>query len=92
MEDVGTSPILYTQVGCADSLRVRDWLITHDVSFVERDVTVVPDAAMGLYRTGTFATLLVVGVTRVLGFRLAKIAVASGPRGSGTGAGEPGAG
>ena len=66
--------VLYTQAGCADSPRVRDWLVARGVAFVERDVTGDPDAAMALYRTGTFATpLLVIGQTRLLGFRPAEI-------------------
>jgi|GEM_PF-2100536 len=68
---------LYTQTGCADSLRVRDLLVERGVDFVERDVTSDIEAAMALYRTGTFATpLLIIGETRVLGFQPAEIKAA----------------
>lgn len=40
------------------------------MAFTERNVTDDPDAATALYRTGTFATpLVVVGDRTVLGFR-----------------------
>ncbi len=81
MSDQPPVPILYTQSGCADSPKVRDWLVERGVPFVERNVTGDLDAAMALYRTGTFATpLLVVGETRVLGFRPAEIEAAAAPR------------
>ncbi|MBA2755226.1 MAG: hypothetical protein H0U40_12310 [Chloroflexia bacterium] len=60
---------------------MRDWLVERGIPFVERNVTGDLDAAMALYRTGTFATpLLVVGETRVLGFRPAEIEAAAPPR------------
>lgn len=63
-------PILYTQAGCAESAKVRFWLMDHGVSFVERDASANPEAAEALAATGTFATpLLVIGDDRVLGFR-----------------------
>ena len=64
------TPILYTQAGCADSAKVRSWLLEHGVVFVEQDASRDPGAAAALYATGTFATpLLVVGDEKVLGFR-----------------------
>jgi len=78
-----TNPVtLYTQSGCAESPAVRDWLVGHGVPFVERNVTGDLDAATALYRTGTFATpLVVIGATRVLGFRPAEIEAALAGRG-----------
>ncbi len=62
--------MLYTQPGCADSDRVRDWLTERDVAFTERDVSRDPEAAEALYATGVFATpLLLLGERHVLGFR-----------------------
>lgn len=64
------SPRLYVQDGCADSVRVRDWLTEHGVPFVERNASTDADAARELADTGIFATpLLVVGTHRVLGYR-----------------------
>ncbi|MFL5761435.1 MAG: glutaredoxin family protein [Thermomicrobiales bacterium] len=61
---------IYTQNGCAQSLKVRDWLVGQGIEFVERNVTSDLDAARDLFATGTFATpLLVVGNAQVLGFR-----------------------
>jgi glutaredoxin len=63
-------PILYTQAGCAESAKVRSWLMDHGISFIERDVSADQDAAAALAATGTFATpLLVIGDDQVLGFR-----------------------
>jgi glutaredoxin len=65
-----TVPRLYTQTGCAESARVRAWLIQQRISFVDRDVTHDVAAVQELAATGIFATpLLVVGGQRVLGFR-----------------------
>ena len=70
-------PILYTQTGCADSRKVRDWLAERGVDFVERNVTGDMDAAKELLATGIFATpLLVVGDKQVIGFRPDKLAAA----------------
>ena len=70
MPDTPAEPILYTQAGCAESAKVRAWLMDHGVSFIERDASVDPDAAQALAATGTFATpLLVLGDDRVLGFQ-----------------------
>ncbi len=70
MSDGPNPAILYTQTGCADSPRVRDWLTAQGVAFTERNVTGDLAAAEALYATGVFATpLLVVGDTKVLGFR-----------------------
>jgi arsenate reductase-like glutaredoxin family protein len=70
MPDTPAEPILYTQAGCAESAKVRAWLMDHGVSFIERDASADPDAAQALAATGTFATpLLVMGHDRVLGFR-----------------------
>jgi len=70
-------PTLYTVGDCDESPRVRAWLVERGVAFVERDITDDAEAALALYRTGTFATpLLVVGDTRVLGFRREAIAAA----------------
>jgi glutaredoxin len=63
-------PILYTQAGCAESAKVRSWLIEHGIPFTERDASADPEAAVALAATGTFATpLLVNGERNVLGFR-----------------------
>ena len=70
MPETPAEPILYTQTGCAESVKVRAWLMDHGVSFIERDASADPDAAAALVATGTFATpLLVLGDDRVLGFR-----------------------
>jgi hypothetical protein len=64
------SPRLYTQIGCADSARVRRWLTDHGIPFVERDVTGDAVVARELAATGIFATpLMVVGRERILGYR-----------------------
>ncbi len=71
------TPVLYTQTGCADSDRVRDWLTERDVAFTERDVSHDPEAADALYATGVFATpLLLLGERHVLGFRPAALSAA----------------
>lgn len=71
------TPILYTQRGCGDSARVRRWLTERGIAFTERDVSDDHEAAQALYRTGIFATpLLVVGETRLLGFRPRELAAA----------------
>lgn len=63
-------PVPYTQSGCAESARIRTWLVEHGVRFAERDVGADPEVARDLYATGVFATpLLVVGTDKVLGFR-----------------------
>jgi len=70
MPDTSGVPILYTQAGCAESAKVRAWLMDHGISFIERDASTDPDAAEALAATGTFAApLLVIGDNRVLGFR-----------------------
>ena len=62
--------ILYTQAGCAESGKVRTWLVEHGIPFIERDAGSDSDAARALAATGAFATpLLVMGHDRVLGFR-----------------------
>jgi arsenate reductase-like glutaredoxin family protein len=72
-------PILYTQAGCAESARVRTWLVEHGVLFCERDTSSDPAAAQALAATGTFATpLLVRGDDRVLGFRKQALAALLG--------------
>jgi glutaredoxin len=64
------APRLYTQVGCADSARVRAWLTERRIPFVERNVTGDAAAARELAATGIFATpLVLVGTQRVLGYR-----------------------
>ena len=71
------TPILFTQTGCADSRKVRDWLTQHGIAFVERNVTGDIDAAKALMATGTFGTpLLVVGDEQVIGFRPEKLVAA----------------
>jgi glutaredoxin len=68
--EVPVTPVLYTQAGCAESAKVRTWLIEHDISFTERDASADADAAENLAATGTFATpLLAIGPQNVLGFR-----------------------
>ncbi len=70
MADATTGPILYTQVSCAESEKVRAWLVDHGIPFTERDASADQRAASALAATGTFATpLLVIGDTTVLGFR-----------------------
>jgi glutaredoxin len=71
------TPVLYTQTGCADSRKVRDWLSERGVAFVERNVTGDLDAANELLATGTFATpLFVVDDEQVFGFRPDNLAAA----------------
>ncbi len=66
-----TPPLtLYTQPGCHESAQVRAWLTERGIPFTERSVVDDLAAAQALAATGTFATpLLVVGESRVLGFR-----------------------
>ena len=67
MPDDPAEPILYSQAGCAESARVRRWLVAHGVSFSERDAGSDPAAALALAATGIFATpLLVIGDRTVL--------------------------
>lgn len=71
------NPILYTQQTCPESPKVRAWLQAHNIPFTEHDVTTDLAAAKALYDTGTFAMpLLVVGETKVLGFREAELETA----------------
>lgn len=73
----GQEPILYTQTGCADSRKVRDWLTGRGIAFVERNVTGDEIAARELIATGSFGTpLLVVGTVQVIGFQPDKLAAA----------------
>lgn len=66
---------LYTQAGCAESEKVRAWLTERGIAFAERIVSTDPDAARALLATGLFATpLLVLGETKVLGFRPRQLA------------------
>lgn len=70
MPETHAAPVLYTQVGCAESAKVRVWLTEHNVAFIERDASADSEAAQALAATGAFATpLLVVGREKVLGFR-----------------------
>ena len=63
-------PILYTAPTCPESPRVRTWLLEHDITFTERNVSTNIEHAQALYATGIFATpLLVVGDQHVLGYR-----------------------
>ncbi len=71
--------ILYTQTGCADTPKVRAWLVEHEVEFTECNVTGDPEAARALYETGIFATpLLVVGERKLVGFRPEELATVLG--------------
>jgi arsenate reductase-like glutaredoxin family protein len=77
MPEEPTEPILYTQVGCAESDKVRDWLVERGLAFTEQDVSRDADAAHALATTGIFATpLLVAGKETVLGFRPEPLAAA----------------
>jgi glutaredoxin-like protein NrdH len=77
MREIAAEPILYTQTGCAESVKVRTWLTDHRISFTERNASVDPEAAQALAATGTFATpLLVLGQKNVLGFRPEALAAA----------------
>ena len=70
-------PTLYTQAGCTESAKVRTWLTDHGIPFTEHNASDDPEAATALAATGTFATpLLVIGQTKVLGFRPEALAVA----------------
>ena len=51
-----STPILFTQAGCVDSCRVREWLTQRGMPFVERNATDDLAAAEALVATGTFAT------------------------------------
>jgi len=69
------TPVLYTQLGCAESTQLRNWLVERGIAFDARDASGDIDAARALYATGTFATpLLVVGEGQVLGFRPLELA------------------
>lgn len=73
--------VLYTQAGCAESRRVREWLTERAISFAERDAGTDPEAALALAATGSFATpLLVIGGRTVLGYRPEELASAVGRR------------
>ncbi len=77
MPEEPAQPVLYTQAGCAESAKVRAWLVEHGIAFTERDLNRDPEAAQALAATGIFATpLLVVGEERVLGFRPEALAAA----------------
>jgi arsenate reductase-like glutaredoxin family protein len=66
---------LFTQTGCADSRRVRDWLTDRGVAFVERNVTSDIDAAKELLATRHFGTpLLVFAEETVIGFNRDRLA------------------
>ncbi len=82
-DDSAPGIVLYTQAGCGESSQVRAWLGERDVAFTERNASTDLEAAHALYATGTFATpLLVVGETKVLGFRPKELTVAlDGARG-----------
>ena len=68
-------PVLYTQAGCAESARVRTWLVEHGVRFAERDAGADPEAAQDLHAAGVFATpVLLAGTNTVLGFRPRELA------------------
>ena len=70
MSELPVVSLLYTQVGCAESTKVRTWLTRHGITFIERNVNADPKAAQELAATGAFATpLLVTGDDRLLGFR-----------------------
>ncbi len=72
-------PTLFTQPGCDESTRVRAWLTERGIAFAERSMAEDLAAAEALAATGTFATpLLVVGQTRVLGFRPERLAATLG--------------
>ncbi len=77
MPDQLARPTLYTQAGCAESAKVRGWLVERRIAFTEGDAGVDPVAAQLLAATGTFATpLLVLGKEKILGFRPEAIAAA----------------
>lgn len=64
------SVVLFTQRGCPDSARLRDWLTGRGVPFVERDVTADQEAARALLATGHFGTpLTLVGQQAIAGFQ-----------------------
>ena len=84
MPETHAKAVLYTQAGCSESAKVRTWLMDHGVAFTERDASNDPAAAAALAATATFATpLVVVGKSKVLGFRPAALTAAL--RMSGTG-------
>jgi len=71
--------VLYTQPGCTESPRVRDWLRERGIPFTERDAGADLEAARSLAEIGIFATpLLVVGDRTVLGYRPEELAVVVG--------------
>ena len=77
----GEAAILYTQADCAESAKVRAWLVDREIPFTERDASGDPDAAQALAATGTFATPMTSsGVAKVLGFRPEELAEALGRR------------
>jgi glutaredoxin 3 len=77
MPEEPTEPILYTQASCAESAKVRAWLVEREIAFTERDLSRDPEAAQALAATDVFATpLLVVGEETVLGFRPEALAAA----------------
>lgn len=79
MSDTPPEPTLYTQAGCAESVKVRTWLTDHGIAFTEQDSSRDPEAAEALAATGTFATpLVVVGHEKVLGFRPEQLAAILG--------------
>jgi hypothetical protein len=42
MREIAAEPILYTQTGCAETVKVRTWLTDHRISFTERNASVDP--------------------------------------------------
>ncbi len=81
MSETSAEPVLYTQVGCGESAKVRAWLTAHGISFTERDASVDPEAAMALAATGIFATpLVMVAGTTVLGFHPEELAAVLLPK------------
>ena len=72
-------PVLFTQTGCNDSRKVREWLTVNGLAFIERNVTGDPDAARELATTGYFVTpLLLTDETAVVGFQPRLLADALG--------------
>ena len=62
--------VIYTQSGCADSARVRDWLIRRGIPFHEHNVTDDPAAMQELASRRVFATpLVVIGERQILGYQ-----------------------
>jgi len=61
--------VVYTQPGCGPCAAVKEFLASHGVDFVERDIRQDPSALADLRRVGALATpTVIVGDQVIVGF------------------------